>query len=79
MHSLLFVEVVRLVWHKWQRLLGEAFHYDWLRSGSRDSCGTGLQHLLAVLNRSLAQELQDHAHSLLIDTMLQQESAAKEV
>ncbi len=29
------------------------------------------------MNRSLAHELQDQAHGLLIDTMLQQESAAK--
>ena len=28
-------------------------------------------------NRGLAHELQDQAHGLLIDTMLQQESAAK--
>ncbi|ANF80999.1 biopolymer transporter ExbB [Acinetobacter sp. NCu2D-2] len=28
-------------------------------------------------NRTLSNELQDHAHSLLIDTMLQQESAQK--
>ena len=29
------------------------------------------------MNRGLAHELQDQAHGLLIDTMLQQESAAK--
>ena len=28
-------------------------------------------------NRSLAIELQDHAHGLLIDTMLQQDSSAQ--
>ncbi|WOE31232.1 MULTISPECIES: MotA/TolQ/ExbB proton channel family protein [unclassified Acinetobacter] len=30
-------------------------------------------------NRTLSNELQDHAHSLLIDTMLQQESATQNV
>ena len=29
------------------------------------------------VNRTLSNELQDHAHSLLIDTMLQQDSSAK--
>jgi biopolymer transport protein ExbB len=37
-----------------------------------------LAYNIAVrFNRGLAHELQDHAHSLLIDTMLQQDSAAK--
>src|SRR5690606_6053008 len=39
-----------------------------------------LAYNIAVrFNRGLAHELQDHAHSLLIDTMLQQDSAAKKV
>ncbi len=39
-----------------------------------------LAYNIAVrFNRGLTHELQDHAHSLLIDTMLQQESAAKKV
>jgi biopolymer transport protein ExbB len=33
----------------------------------------GLQHL-CTFNRGLAHDLQDQAHSLLIDTMLQQDS-----
>ncbi|WP_312051110.1 MotA/TolQ/ExbB proton channel family protein [Acinetobacter schindleri] len=37
-----------------------------------------LAYNIAVrFNRGLSHELQDHAHSLLIDTMLQQESAKK--
>ncbi|ATO18762.1 biopolymer transporter ExbB [Acinetobacter sp. LoGeW2-3] len=37
-----------------------------------------LAYNIAVrFNRTLSNELQDHAHSLLIDTMLQQESAKK--
>ena len=30
-------------------------------------------------NRTLSNELQDHAHSLLIDTMLQQDSSTQKV